>query len=109
MLSFMGLFFSPILIIVIILFCTFRIIWGYSMPLFSVIINDYINDDNSRNTILSIISLLSNIIESIILLILSGIKVTASYYLVISIFILIYIILLCLNPYINNTKQLGKK
>lgn len=79
------------------------------MPLFSVIINDYINDDNSRNTILSIISLLSNIIESIILLILSGIKVTASYYLVISIFILIYIILLCLNPYINNTKQLGKK
>lgn len=53
--------------VVIVFFCVFRLIWGITSPLIAKEMNEVIIHDESRSTILSIRSLLSNLLQGLIL------------------------------------------
>lgn len=53
--------------VVIVFFCVFRLIWGITSPLIAKEMNEVIIYDESRSTILSIRSLLSNLLQGLIL------------------------------------------
>jgi len=64
--------------IVIVFFCLFRFIWGITSPYISKEINEFITKEQSRSTILSIQSLLSNLMQGLFLLFAGSIKGTIS-------------------------------
>lgn len=65
--SFLGLSLMPGLGGVILFVCVYRFVWGIISPMFAYMVNKSIPFDECRDTVFSIISLLSNLVNSMIL------------------------------------------
>lgn len=52
------------------LVCCYRLIWGVTSPMFSYMVNSSISDDAHRDTVFSVISLISNLFSSVFLFLL---------------------------------------
>ena len=63
---------------IVLLVCSYRFLWGIISPFFTSVINNNIKNDEYRNTIFSVNSLLTNIISFAILYIFSFFNITVS-------------------------------
>lgn len=81
------------ILLFIIIFTLYRFIWGIVEVLLEARINYYIENDNGRTTILSIVSLLTNVFASLVLLIISTAKMNMFIsYIFLSILIFTFIV-----------------
>ena len=55
---------------IFVLVCCYRLIWGVTSPMFSYMVNNSISDDEHRDTVFSVISLISNLFSSLFLFLL---------------------------------------
>ena len=91
--TFAMLSFSNNIFISFSLLCLFRFIWGFAAPFFTAILNNCIKSDESRSSLLSLNSLLSNFVRFILLLAASSLSVNFVLLLLASVtFILIILI-----------------
>lgn len=81
----------------IILFCTFRMLWGFATPFFTSILNKSITNDSARSSLLSLNSLLSNGFQAIMLLLLSRFTSRKGFFILTLFIILLIGILLAME------------
>lgn len=66
---YLGLAMTHNVLLVAGLICGYRLIWGITSPIFSYIVNNCIPSDAYRDTVFSVISLISNLMGSVFLMI----------------------------------------
>lgn len=79
---YLGLAITNNVLIIVVLICAYRLIWGITLPMFSYMVNNSIPSDEYRDTVFSIVSLISNLMGSVFLLILGtmGMSSNINYY-----------------------------
>lgn len=77
-----GLAMTNNVLLVVVLICAYRFIWGITSPLFSYTVNKCIQSDEYRDTVFSFISLISNLMVSVFLAIIGviGFAANVNYY-----------------------------
>lgn len=78
MICFFFLSFSYNTLIVVIVFCCYRLVWGLSTPILVFYVNKAISSDSYRDTVFSIVSLTSNLMGAILLFLMGLLKTSAN-------------------------------
>lgn len=76
---FFGLAKASGVYLIFVFVCCYRLIWGVTSPMFSYMVNNSISGDEYRDTIFSIISLLSNLFSSVFLFLLGILGLNSKY------------------------------
>jgi len=79
---------------VLILACLFRLVWGFSTPYFTSILNRSIRSDSIRNSSLSLVSLLTSLLTSILMAVLSKFSSNFGYIILLTLLTVLIITLL---------------
>lgn len=81
--------------LIFVLVCCYRLIWGVTSPMFSYMVNNSISDDEHRDTVFSVISLISNLLTSVFLFLLgfADISSRSNYWLLGAVALLFTVIL----------------
>lgn len=96
--SFLGLSIASSVLGIFLFVCLYRLAWGIISPMFAYLVNKSIQSDECRDTVFSIISLMSNLINSLILFVFGIVQVnTRMEYLVLTTITLLFCIVLKLN------------
>lgn len=64
---------------IVLFVCGYRLVWGITSPMFAYLVNMRIQSDEYRNTVFSIISLVTNLFGSVLLFIFGAVGLNACY------------------------------
>lgn len=81
--------------LIFVLVCCYRLVWGITSPMFSCMVNNSISSDEYRDTVFSVISLISNLLSSAFLFLLgfAGLSSKVNYWLLGTVALLFTIII----------------
>lgn len=75
---YLGLAITNNVLIIVVLICAYRLIWGIASPMFSYMVNNSIPSDEYRDTVFSIVSLISNFMCSVFLLVIGTVNLASN-------------------------------
>ena len=83
---------------IFVIVCCYRLIWGITSPMFSYMVNNSISADEHRDTIFSVISLISNLLTSAFLFLLGFANISSrSNYWLLGTVALLFTLIICLS------------
>ena len=102
---FFGLAFVSNALGIVLFVCGYRLVWGITSPMFAFLVNTRIQADESRDTVFSVISLVTNLFGSVLLFVFSVLGLKASEnYILLGIIALVLLIVLFLSRRLRSSK-----
>lgn len=91
--------------LIFLLVCCYRLVWGVTSPMFSYMVNNSISADEYRDTIFSVISLISNLLSSAFLFLLgfADLSSKANYWILGTVALVFTVILFLGRSYVEKT------